>query len=118
MDSRFTIISENSKRACLITVFCFRKDDIKTVSLQAYQAVLLCSGRIISLPSFGSSFQCLKNFIPEQFTVNAHPALFEGRGEPKNEALLFQSTVDIHFQNAHKTHKKSRRLALCAFIFI
>ena len=35
--------------------------------------------------------------------MKAHPALFEGRGEPKNEALLFQSTVDIHFQNAHKT---------------
>ena len=37
--------------------------------------------------------------------MKVHPALFEGRGrgEPKNEALLFQSTVDIHFQNAHKT---------------
>ena len=34
--------------------------------------------------------------------MKAHPALFEGEGEPKNEALLFQSTVDIHFQNAHK----------------
>ena len=62
-----------------------------------------------------------------------HPALFEGRrGEPKNEALLFQSTVDIHFQNAHKTifqstvdihfqmrtkHKKLRRLysTLCVY---
>ena len=43
--------------------------------------------------------------LPEQFTVKAHPALFEGRGrgEPKNEALLFQSRVDIHFQNVHKT---------------
>ena len=40
--------------------------------------------------------------IPEQFTVKEHPAFFEGRGA-KNEALLFQSTVDIHFQNAHKT---------------
>ena len=29
----------------------------------------------------------------------------------KNEALLFQSTVDIHFQNAHKT-QKLRELAL------
>ena len=69
--------------------------------------------------------------------MKVHPALFEGReggggGEPKNETLLFQSTVDIHFQNAHKTlfqstvdlhlqnghkaHKKLRRLALCAFI--
>ena len=54
--------------------------------------------------------------IPEQFTVKAHPAIFEGEGEPKIEALLFQSTVDIHFQNAHKTHKKLRRVALCAFI--
>ena len=40
-----------------------------------------------------------------------------GGGEPKNEALLFQSTVDIHFQNAHKTHKKLRRLAFCTFIW-
>ena len=57
------------------------------------------------------------NCIPEQFTVKAHPALFEGVGEgwAKNEALLFQSTVNIHFQNAHKT-QKLRRLALCAFI--
>ena len=53
--------------------------------------------------------------------MKTHPALFEGKkgggggGEPKNEALLFQSTVDIHFQNAHKTHTKLRRLALCAF---
>ena len=65
--------------------------------------------------------------------MKAHPALFEGEGggggEPKNEALLFQSIVDIHFQNVHKTlfqstvdihfhnaHKtqKLRRLALCA----
>ena len=46
-------------------------------------------------------------FIPEQFTVKAHPASFERGGVSqkwaKNEALLFQSTVDIHFQNAHKT---------------
>ena len=41
--------------------------------------------------------------IPEQSTVKAHAALFEGEGWTKNEALLFQSTVDIHFQNAHKT---------------
>ena len=45
------------------------------------------------------------DIIPEKFTVKAHPALFEGegRGEPKNKALLFQSTVNLHFQNAHKT---------------
>ena len=39
--------------------------------------------------------------------MKAHPALFEREGEegvePKNEALLFQSAVDIHSQNAHKT---------------
>ena len=47
-------------------------------------------------------------FIPEQYIVKAHPALFEregeGGGEPKNEALLFQSTVDIHIQTRTK-HK-------------
>ena len=31
-----------------------------------------------------------------------------GGGEPKNEALLFQSTVDIHFQNEHKTLFQSK----------
>ena len=65
----------------------------------------------------------IMHIFPEQFTVKAHPALFEGKGggEPKNEArlfqsrveihsqnthkTLFQSTVDIHFQNVHKTHQ-------------
>ena len=67
--------------------------------------------------------------IPEQFTVKAHPALFEGEGgEPELRHYIFQSTTDIHIQNAPKTlfqstvdiHfqniKKLRRLALCAFI--
>ena len=40
--------------------------------------------------------------------MKAHPALFEVRGRggrvsQKNKALLFQSTVNIHFQNVHKT---------------
>ena len=80
-------------------------------------------------------YLCITKLISEQFSSKAHPALFEGRGggsEPKNEALLFQSRVDIHFknaqktlfqstvdkhfQNAHKTDTKLRRLLLCAFI--
>ena len=56
----------------------------------------------------------------------------EGEGEPKDKALLFQSTVTIHFQNMHKilfqstvdihfqkgaqNTLKLRRLALCVFI--
>ena len=49
--------------------------------------------------------------------MKAHPALFEGgEGGAKIEALLFQSTVDIHFQNAHKTPKNAKAIALCAFI--
>ena len=42
--------------------------------------------------------------------MKAHPALFEGQGEgePENEALLFQSTVDMHFQNMHKTLFQSK----------
>ena len=38
--------------------------------------------------------------IPEQFTVKAHPALFEGEGgEPKlRHYIIFQSTTDIHIQ--------------------
>ena len=69
--------------------------------------------------------------IHEQYSVEAHPALFKGKELVKNEVLLFQSTVDKHFQNAHKTlfqstvdthiqnaHQiyKLRWLALCAFI--
>ena len=51
--------------------------------------------------------------------MKAPSSFIRGEGdEPKNEALLFQSTVDIHFQKAHKTHKKLRRLTLCAFILI
>ena len=48
--------------------------------------------------------------------MKAHLALFEGEGEPKNEALLFQSTVDILFSKRAQNTKKLRRLALCAFI--
>ena len=34
--------------------------------------------------------------------------LGEGKGRNvKTEALLFQSTIDIHIQNAHKTHKNA-----------
>ena len=51
--------------------------------------------------------------------MKAHPALFEGEGEeggePKNEALLFQFTVDIHFQNAHKTQKTVKARTLCVY---
>ena len=48
--------------------------------------------------------------VPEQFTVKAHPVLFQegegmGWGAKKKEALLFQSTIDIHIQNARKTQK-------------
>ena len=31
------------------------------------------------------------------------PSFIRRGGEPKIEVLLYQSTVDIHFQNAHKT---------------
>ena len=31
---------------------------------------------------------------------------------------LFQSTVDIHFQNAHKTHKTAKARTLCIYYFI
>ena len=67
--------------------------------------------------------------------MKAHPVLFKGRGkegEPKNEALLFQSTVDIHFQNeqktlfqstvdihfqnAHKPQKTVKASTLCVYI--
>ena len=48
----------------------------------------------------------IENLIPEQLSVKAHPALFGGGGgEPKKEALLFQSTIDIHIQNVRKTQK-------------
>ena len=69
--------------------------------------------------------------VSEQFTVKAHPALFEGEGgggegkgkgreggdEPTNEALLFQSTVDINFQikNAHETQKTAKTRTLCVY---
>ena len=61
--------------------------------------------------------------------MKAHPALFEGR-EAKIEVLLFQPTVDIHFQKAHKTlfqstvdihfqntpKQKTAKARTCAFI--
>ena len=89
---------------------------------------------------FGFYFQRIDNNAydynfkkPEQFTVKAHPALFEKEGdEQKNEALLsqstvdiyfqnvhktlFQSTIDIHIQNAHKTHNTAKARTLCVYI--
>ena len=53
---------------------------------------------------------------PEQFTVLSHPALFEEEGVSKNETLLFQSPVDIHFQNAHKTQKTAKARTLCVYL--
>ena len=47
----------------------------------------------------------INNVIPEQFTVKAHPALFEGKGEEGvNQKMRhcyssLQLTI-IHFQNA------------------
>ena len=41
--------------------------------------------------------------------MKAHLALFGGGGEPKNEALLFQSTVDITFK-MHTKHYSSLQL--------
>ena len=64
--------------------------------------------------------------IPEQFTVKAHPVLFEGEGEPKNEALLvcYSSlqlaytfkTCTKYYSNIQLTYTFKTRLALCAFI--
>ena len=42
--------------------------------------------------------------------MKAHPALFEGRGEPKKVALLFQFTFHIHIRNAQTA--KARTLCV------
>ena len=55
-----------------------------------------------------------------QFTVKAHPALFEGEGEGEGEGkgqkrgrLLFQFKIDIHIQITHKNAKNAgKRLIL------
>ena len=91
-------------------------------------------GDSVTKPDYYYLLLLLCSVILEQFTVEAHPALFEGERWTKNEALLFQSIqlTYLHFQNAHKTlfqsipswqtfskHaqniQKLRRLALCAF---
>ena len=42
--------------------------------------------------------------------MKAHPALFGGvRGEGEGEALLFQSTIDIHIPITFKNAKKRRK---------
>ena len=43
-----------------------------------------------------------------------HLYLRGGGGEPKLEALFFQSKVDIQCQNAHKTQKTAKARTLCA----
>ena len=62
--------------------------------------------------------------IPEQFTVKAHPALFDG--EPKKVALIFQFTIHIHIQNYYsrlqftytfKTYKQTAKAhTLCVYL--
>ena len=64
-------------------------------------------------------------YIPEQFTVKAHPGLFKGEGRGRrgwtkkwgtvdkhfqNVHKTFQSIVDIHFRNVHKTQKNCEGL--------
>ena len=44
--------------------------------------------------------------IPEQFTVKAHLALFEGEGSQEKVAVLFQSTIHRHIQNAQNNTKR------------
>ena len=44
------------------------------------------------------------SFSPEQFTVKAHPALFEGEGRGRRGSqilrhYIFLSTIDINIQN-------------------
>ena len=73
------------------------------------------------------------NFIPETFTVKAHPALFERRGVSQKMRHCYSSlqltySFKTHTKHSslqltytfktHTKHKKLRRLALCAFIFI
>ena len=59
--------------------------------------------------------------IPEQFTVKAHPALFEGngpgrgRGEPKKVELLFQFTIHIHIQNVQTNCEGSHSVRFLIF---
>ena len=54
-------------------------------------------------------FQAYDRFIPEQFTVKAHPALFEGEGEPKKGGTIIpvynRHTHSKHMQKHKKTHK-------------
>ena len=61
-------------------------------------------------------------FIPEEFTVEAHPALFEGEeegGQPNNKALLFQSTVDTHTLETRKnTQKPAKANTLWVYRFL
>ena len=77
---------------------------------------------------------CLKQikiFIPVQFTVKAHPALFEGEGRGRGGGGGAKKSEEQHFYSSLHSHSKShktgccnmlsaatklRRLALCVFI--
>ena len=54
--------------------------------------------------------KCIIYFIPEQFTVKAHPALFEGEGEGEGQTKVRNNTfiqvyIHIHIQNHTKQTK-------------
>ena len=92
----------------------------------------VCNVNVSSLEAMLLTEECKCINWNEQFTVKAHPALFEGREVSKKmRHLLFQYTVDIHSKMRHcysnlqltytfktrtKHTQKLRRLALCAFI--
>ena len=49
----------------------------------------------------------ISTIIPEQFTVKAHPALFEGEGEPKSEAHFYSSLQCIYTFKTQSKHIQS-----------
>ena len=74
------------------------------LKMQAFN-MHLSEGQIVLIYLLAHMFIIHCNNSPEQFTVKAHPALFEGRGRRRSqkEGLLFQSTIDIHILNIYSS---------------
>ena len=63
----------------------------------------------------GAPGQLVVNNIPEQFTVKAHPAIFDREGVSRKMRHCYSSLQLTYTFKTRTKHKKLRRLALCVY---
>ena len=80
--------------------------------------------KLYLLPSACMYVYCICEFISEQFTLKAHPALFGGRGERGRGWAIkkghYYSSLQLTytFETFAQSKKNLWRLELCSFIYV